>query len=308
MPALSTITLANTLNWANPFVGNILTGSANVNNANQPSLSIAQIVQETMLQPPLVWRWNRNVTGFVCSEGVQDYKVGAWSADANLPANYLIIDSNGNSQQITTPGTTGATSQPAWNNTTGGTTADNTAVWTNLGPVGGSPNQSYSFFWAENASVQDIAPATPKWYQMSSKIDLALDSSQGRPQNISAQSDDGQGNITWRLMPVPSLAYPVSITMQKRPVVYTKLTQTWGIPDEYALIFQTGFLAWAKFFFGDVQGYQVMHQTFIGKILAAQVGLERTQKNIFLSNNSVFNAAAMAQLMQLQQGIQGQGV
>jgi hypothetical protein len=308
MAASSTITLANTLNWANPFVGNILTGSANVNNPNQPALSIAQIVQETMLQPPLVWRWNRNVTGFVCSAGVQDYKVGAWSAGAQLPANYLIIDPNGNSQQITTTGTVGATSQPAWNTATNGTTNDGTAVWTNLGPVGGSPNQSYSFFWIENASVQDIAPATPKWYQIPAKIDLSLDSSQGRPQNISAQLDDGQGTITWRLMPVPNVAYPVSITMQKRPVVYQKMSQVWGIPDEYALVFQTGFLAWAKFFFGDVQGYQVMHQTFIAKILAAQAGLDLTQKNIFLSNNSIFNSAAMSQLMRLQQGIQALGV
>lgn len=41
----------------------------------------------------------------------------------------LILDSNGNLQQLTTAGTTGTT-QPTWATTVGTTTTDNTAVWT----------------------------------------------------------------------------------------------------------------------------------------------------------------------------------
>lgn len=306
MASSSTIKIQDTLNWANQFCGNILVGAANTNNPNQPALSIAQIVQETMLQPPLVWRWNRAVTGFVCTAGVQDYTVGSWLAGTAEPLNFLVVDSNGNSQQVTTPGTTGS-SLPAWNTTKGQTTTDNGVTWMNLGPVGGSPNTSYNFFWTENASVLDIGPAAPKWVQISSKIDLSLDSAQSRPQNISAQRD---GNvtpsiITWRMMPVPDKAYPVSITVQQKPLVYISLNQQWNIPDELATTFQTGFLAWAKFFQGDTAGYQIMHQQFIARILAACTGLDATQKNIFLSANQTFGSAQATQMMSLQQGLQG---
>jgi hypothetical protein len=48
-----------------------------------------------------------------------------------------ILDTNGNVEVLTTNGAgdaTGAT-EPAWNTTFGGTTADNTVVWTNVGPI-----------------------------------------------------------------------------------------------------------------------------------------------------------------------------
>lgn len=50
------------------------------------------------------------------------------------PASIVIVDSNGNVQQLTTSGVTGG-GAPAWNMALGGTTADNTAVWTNRGPA-----------------------------------------------------------------------------------------------------------------------------------------------------------------------------
>jgi len=46
-----------------------------------------------------------------------------------------ILDPAGNVQALTTAGTTGAT-PPAWNATPGLTTADGSAVWTNVGPLG----------------------------------------------------------------------------------------------------------------------------------------------------------------------------
>ncbi|MGH8321571.1 MAG: phage tail fiber protein [Gammaproteobacteria bacterium] len=56
----------------------------------------------------------------------------AWAASTPESSGYLIADSNGFQQMISTAGTTGATA-PAWNTTVGGTTADGTAVWTNQG-------------------------------------------------------------------------------------------------------------------------------------------------------------------------------
>ena len=51
------------------------------------------------------------------------------------PSIIKILDPAGNVQALTTNGTTGAT-QPTWNPTFGGTTADNTSIWTNVGPIG----------------------------------------------------------------------------------------------------------------------------------------------------------------------------
>jgi hypothetical protein len=59
----------------------------------------------------------------------------AWAANTWYSPSFVILDTNGNLQRLTTAGVT-AGGAPAWNITVGGTTADNTAVWTNLGPSG----------------------------------------------------------------------------------------------------------------------------------------------------------------------------
>lgn len=56
----------------------------------------------------------------------------AWAMDTYYSTSYLIQDTNLNIQKATTFGKTGSV-QPAWNGTTGGTTADGTVVWTNQG-------------------------------------------------------------------------------------------------------------------------------------------------------------------------------
>ncbi|MGH3261199.1 MAG: right-handed parallel beta-helix repeat-containing protein, partial [Trebonia sp.] len=56
----------------------------------------------------------------------------SWAPSATVKAGMQVIDTNGNIQQVTTAGTTGA-SAPSWNATVGGTTTDNTATWTNEG-------------------------------------------------------------------------------------------------------------------------------------------------------------------------------
>lgn len=56
----------------------------------------------------------------------------SWTANTYFSPSLLIIDSNGNLQALTTPGTIGS-SAPAWATATGATTTDGTAVWTNQG-------------------------------------------------------------------------------------------------------------------------------------------------------------------------------
>jgi len=56
-----------------------------------------------------------------------------WTANTWYAPLFVIVDSNGNLQQLTTGGTLGG-APPVWNLVVGGVTNDNTAVWTNKGP------------------------------------------------------------------------------------------------------------------------------------------------------------------------------
>ncbi len=82
---------------------------------------------------------------------------GLWSPVTTFDLNVNIVDTNGNVQQITTAGTTGATA-PAWSQTVGATTADNTAVWTNRGKPG---NPRGAFAYSSDAGVRRLAIGTP---------------------------------------------------------------------------------------------------------------------------------------------------
>jgi len=65
--------------------------------------------------------------------------------NSGAAAGYGIVDSNGNIEVATTPGTSGSGSQPAWNTIPGGTTSDGTIVWTNEGPAT-NPNEPSNIF------------------------------------------------------------------------------------------------------------------------------------------------------------------
>jgi hypothetical protein len=89
----------------------------------------------------------------------------AWAANTWYAPQFVIVDSNGNLQQLTTAGTTGG-GAPAWNVTTGGTTADNTAVWTNLGPAAWQAAHAYA--------VGDAVQATFTYYITTTTFDHSI--------------------------------------------------------------------------------------------------------------------------------------
>lgn len=68
----------------------------------------------------------------------------AWQANTIFSTMGLLVDANGNVQQLISVNATGANTtqfgttgngEPNWNQTPGGTTTDNTITWTNLGPI-----------------------------------------------------------------------------------------------------------------------------------------------------------------------------
>jgi hypothetical protein len=143
---------------------------------------------------------------------------------------------------------------------------------------------------------------------MTSKLCLGKDSRQGRPGNIAAQSDDGQGNVTFRLMPAPSAAFPVSVTIQQKPTLFTSVSQTWApIPDEFSHIFNWGFLS-LMWLFSDDPRFGVANQKFVSQLLGASEGLTETQRNIFLQNWQAITGQPISNSDALQQGVQARGM
>jgi hypothetical protein len=156
----------------------------------------------------------------------------------------------------------------------------------------------------ETQSVQDINQSPAKWIEIGSKISLGLDSTQARPKWISAQVDDGLGDITFRLMPVPDVAYPVAITLQQKPPLFTSVNQTWApIPDEYSHIYNWGFLS-MMWMYADDSRFMFASQKFISHLLAASQGLSQTEINVFLNNWNQITGAPIDKGMTLQTGHQ----
>lgn len=298
MPASSSLKLLNTIEWAKRL--NFNRNSA-LGNFMEPAITSANTVLQTVVGAPFAWRWNRVVTGFVSTPGQQDYTLINWTPVTPVQKGWLTVDANGNSQSVTTAGTTGAFS-PSFNPGKGNTTADGSATWTNLGNIGSSLSTTYSLSWIETSSVMDLNNS--KWYEMESKLCLAQDSSQARPRNVSAQGDDGQGNITFRVMPVPDQAYPVTLTLQQKPPLFSGVNQPWApIPDEYSHIYNWGFLA-LMWLFADDPRFSIANQKFVTQLLGSNQGLTETQRNVFLNNWQAITGMPVANQIAMQQGFQ----
>ena len=302
--ASSSIQLLQTIEWARRF---IFQRRTNFGNFNEPAISSANTVLQTIVGPPFTWPWNRVVTGFICTPGVQDYTIFNWLANTNVTVGYVLVDSNGNCQSVTTAGPTGGTI-PTWNTTTGHITTDGSAVWTNLGPIGlskGSP--TYSFGWIETASVNvpNVNSNGTTWKEIETKNCLGVESVTARPHDIAPQFIDVNGNITFILMPSPNQAYQVSIALQQRPTLFTAIDQTWGpIPDSYSHIYNWGFLS-LMFMFADDQRFQFANQKFIAHLLSTNQGLSETERNIWLNNWQAVTGQQIILPTALQQGFSG---
>jgi hypothetical protein len=68
----STIQLNNTMQWAQTFLG---FAPLNIGAANEPAVTSANIILQTILSPPFKWRWNRNQLSFATNtvSVTQDY-------------------------------------------------------------------------------------------------------------------------------------------------------------------------------------------------------------------------------------------
>ena len=313
--ALSNRTIQDSINWAkrfnfnrNPVIGNSL----------EPALTCANIVLQVILGPPFEWWWNTQELVFTCnpipnsaistvisiSGGVVTVTAANTFAQGNLIFPSLIAGSsiklNGVLLEVLTASATQFTAAVNLPNS-----VDTVGTFTNI------TTQDYTipvpnFSHIEHASVLDLdANGVPvKWYELTVKNNLSLESSQNRPEFVGPHVEDGAGNVTFRMLSAPDKAYPVSIHVQLAAPPVTSINQTWGpLPDFLQYIYDWGFLALMWQFADDPRAVYANNQ-FKAALLGRQEGLSEEQKNIFLNN---WEALQEGYLMKMQQGIGARG-
>lgn len=140
------------------------------------------------------------------------------------------------------------------------------------------------FGYIEKATIAfPVTAGQPaKSLELPNDMVLGAETLENQPANITAQLDDDNGNITFRLLPPPDSGYTLNIIYQKAAPKFTSLQQTWSpIPDYMSHIYHQGFKAIAYEYMGDERfGFSI--ELFLQQLVAANTGLSETAKNIFL--------------------------
>lgn len=326
--AVSNRKIADTINFAkrlcfnhNPVIGNSL----------EPALTAANIVIQTILGPPFYYWWNVEELVFTCSTiaptatsststivagvltvtAANSFGVGALVTAAGFtgtlaPLNGILISIQ--SVLGTAPSYTGFTALVPFGTIgpdtsaatfTSATTQDYVvAPPAGYNTVGGATQGWFSHI--EHTSVYDISNlAAPNWMELTVKENLSLNSTSGRPTFISPESEDANGNVTFRVMPSPNKNYPVSIHVMLTPPLITSINQTWApLPDYLENVYTLGFLSWMMAFNDDPRAPMYSSQ-FKAAVLARQDGISLEDRDIFLNN---WDMLTSTQAMQRQQG------
>ena len=108
-----------------------------------------------------------------------------------------------------------------------------------------------NFGWIEKAVAYDVDDSFSA-YELQVELIKGIDTLTNQPHRISAQIDDDEGNITFRLFPAADKIYNVVVDYQKTAPQFASLTQTWApIPDYLSFIYNEGFQARAYEYFSD---------------------------------------------------------
>jgi len=317
--ALSTVRIADTMEWTKRLSFN---RHAAIGNSLEPALTSANMVMQTVLGPPFTWWWNNKELSFTCSTTPKVSSAITFVSVAGGMVTLTVANNFNAGDLVLVSGLTVATwlnGQLLTIDTANATTVVAplnvrlTAAWSfadSVGVITAQTTQDYtvlapSFSHIEHASLLDTSRTPSKWMELKVQNNLALDSILARPDFISPHVEDGNGYVTFRVMPAPVGNYPVSVHTQLAAPLITSINQTWSpMPDFMRYIYSWGFLSliWA---FSDDARFQIANQKFTAGLLARAEGITEEERNIFLNNWSDLTGA---QQMQRQQGTQARGV
>jgi hypothetical protein len=311
--AISTVKITDTIEFCKRLSFN---RSPVIGNSLEPAITAANIVMQTILGPPFTWFWNTTEIGFTTSPTPQTSAI----TNVTISAGELTVVGN-NSFSFGSPiFLSGITTVTQLNGllvipdtvTPTGFTAPVTLADVSSTPVTGTATntttQDYTlpvpeFSHIEHASVLDInqTPAPGRWTELTVKENLSLETKADRPRWLNPHMEDGAGNMTFRVLPPPDKAYPVSIHIQNSAPRITSVNQTWApLPDYMQYIYTWGFLTLIWSFSDDARA-PVANQKFIAGLLGRAEGLSEEDRNVFLNN---WNSLTGLEQMKTQQGVQ----
>lgn len=139
------------------------------------------------------------------------------------------------------------------------------------------------FGWIEKAVAYDPSNGFAA-FELQNDLIKGAEPTTNQPARISAQYDDDNGNITFRIFPAPDAAYNVVVDYQASASLFTELAETWApIPDYLSYVYNEGFAAKAYEYSNDPRFTAAM-QLFLQHLADAAEGLDATQKNLWLSD------------------------
>lgn len=300
----STIKISDSLAWATCYFG---FKPLNIGANNEPALTCANIVLQSVIGPPFAWSWNRDSsTKFLTVIGQQDYEEADSTFGFIEKASYIPAASITNVSLTSNVATyTAANSFSAGDKTTV-TGLTTTALNITYQPIvsASATDFTVAVTHADISSTADtgIAIAGDK-FENSQVLEVLGDGSEtGPPTFIAPQEEDDAGNITFRVLPVPDKVYQIRIIQQKETPLISALSQTWRpVPDGYSYIMNWGFLALLAAYANDPR-WQIFNQKFVGSLLGVAEGLDEQAKNIF--QNAWLNSVTEQQVagIKTQQG------
>lgn len=282
-------TVQNTINWTMAYAG---WRELNLGVANEPAITNANVIAQTIISPPFCWNWNRATTSFVVSPGTQDYAERVANFGFIEKASYIPAASIGTVSLTGTVATYQGTNSFVAGDTvtvTGvpATIAD--GVFNITGQTIASATDTYFtvIIGAADVGVNVFDPpataVSGDTFEIPNIADvLGSGNEAGTPNFIAPQIDNNQDLITFRVLPVPNQYYQVNVVYQKkRPMLITSLSNNWSpIPDHYAYIYEYGFLSLMMAYLSDPK-WASFSQKFMAALLGAAEGLTENQKNIF---------------------------
>jgi hypothetical protein len=309
----STIKLSDTINWSQSFGGYRF---LNIGISNEPAVTSANIVLQTMIGPPFCWNWNRSSgIQFLTNAGQQDYPVSAASFGFIEKAGFVPAASitntslTGNIATYTAANRFSVGDKVTVVNTTNGSGIFNISYQPILTAT--STQFTVAITNSNVSSAADIGTSIAgRVFEIGQIVNvLGSGSELGTPSSIAPQLDNNSGLITFSILPIPDGTYQITIIQQRRiPQLISAVSQTWNpIPDHYSYIYNWGFLSLMGAFWQD-QRSQSWGQKFMASLLGAAEGLEEDQKLAFQRAWLNTMTEQQTQGMRAQQGIQARGL
>ena len=296
--------LQNTLNWIKPFLN---FAPLNIGQQNEPALTSANLILQTIAGPPFIWPWNRNKASFLTMTGTQDYNQTITDfgylegASLQPAANITKVQLN---QNTATYDAVNSFVVGDLVSVTGTTTSGGLYNVTNVVITTASATQ-----FSVALVNANIAPATDTGTALSGLafgLEVSTDVvtevvERGRPRYVGTQVN---GNVlTFRFVSTPEQVYQAVVTYQKAPALFANLGTNWPIPDKLQYIYNYGMMYMMMDFYDDPRAARY-RALFIATLLGAQSGLKEADRNLFLGHFLDLRREVMANQGKEQQGIQ----